>query len=144
MIFSPRLMQRLNQRTSCVATEDSINGIDPSETRYSAYKFLRIDCDQRRGLFFFEPFEFCSSRRDSQTIDSVRDYWRKHDNKIFTNRYPHEFSFGLHHGGTGRPATDRWHDLLGTGRILPAVQVTVSGRPLCQVSISGGGCGARI
>ena len=32
MIFSPRLVQRLNQRTSCVATDDFFNTIDPKQT----------------------------------------------------------------------------------------------------------------
>jgi hypothetical protein len=31
-IFSPRLMQQLNQRTSCVATDDFFNTIDPKRT----------------------------------------------------------------------------------------------------------------
>ena len=32
MIFSPRLMQRLNQRTSCVATDDFFNTIHLNQT----------------------------------------------------------------------------------------------------------------
>jgi hypothetical protein len=56
MIFSPRLVQRLNQRTSCVATEDFFNTIGVKQTpvdRQASLTSVENDPTRKSGNLVF-------------------------------------------------------------------------------------------